>query len=255
MQSELTSERKVFISTELVGQREAGFALAAIAVTAILFIAVLPFASIPLRRVDAFIPSYESALTLCDLITTVLLFGQFVVLRSKAAFALANGYLFTGLIGLTHMLSFPGAFAPAGLFGASQTTIWLYVFWHCGFPLFVIAYALLKGERRQLLVPSLIDRRPGTLIMIGIGVTIAATCGLALLATFLGGILPALIHHNVFTSTYTHIVMGLCGLAVAAMAAVWLKRARTVIDLWLMVVLFAWLFDMALSGIFNTGRY
>jgi hypothetical protein len=43
---------------------------------------------------------------------------------------------------IMHALSFPGLFAPAGLLGAGpQTTAWLYMFWHSGFSLFVMAYA------------------------------------------------------------------------------------------------------------------
>ena len=256
MQRELTSERRIFLSTELVGSREIGLALAAVSVSAVLFVAALPFASMPLGRIDAFIPSYESALTVCDLITAVLLFGQFVVLRSTAAFALACGYLFTALADFAHLLSFPGAFSETGLFGGnSQTTIWLYVFWHGGFPLFVMAYALLKSERRDPAVLNAMDRRPGTAIVIAIAVTLAVICGLAFLSTQLGGIFPALIHHNVYSPTYRIIMTGLCGFCAAAMATVWLKRARTVIDLWLMVVLSIWLFDMALSGLFNSGRF
>ena len=42
------------------------------------------------------------------------------------------------------MLSFPGLFAEGGLLGAGpQTTAWIYMFWHGGFPLLVIGYALL----------------------------------------------------------------------------------------------------------------
>jgi len=43
------------------------------------------------------------------------------------------------------MLTFPGVFAPGGLLGAGlQSTTWIYILWHGGFPIFVIAYALLK---------------------------------------------------------------------------------------------------------------
>ena len=49
---------------------------------------------------------------------------------------------------------FPGVFAPAGLLDAGpQTTAWLYMFWHGGFPLFVIAYAL-HGLRRAVVAPG-----------------------------------------------------------------------------------------------------
>jgi hypothetical protein len=42
-----------------------------------------------------------------------------------------------------HALSFPGVFAETGLLHAGpQTTAWIYAFWHTGFPLFVLGYAL-----------------------------------------------------------------------------------------------------------------
>jgi len=58
---------------------------------------------------------------------------------------IASGHLFTALVVIPWMLTFPGVFAPMGLLGAGlQSTNWLYVLWHAGFPMFVIAYALLK---------------------------------------------------------------------------------------------------------------
>jgi hypothetical protein len=50
MRGELTNERRIFLSTELVGGREVGIALAAIAVSAVPFVAALPFASMPMGR-------------------------------------------------------------------------------------------------------------------------------------------------------------------------------------------------------------
>jgi hypothetical protein len=65
----------------------------------------------------------------------VLLLGQFGFLRSRAMLVLACGYLFTALAATAHMLTFPGLFAPGGLLGAGpQSTAWLYMFWHGGFP-------------------------------------------------------------------------------------------------------------------------
>ena len=46
------------------------------------------------------------------------------------------------MMSIVHGLTFPGVFTPGGLLGAGpQTTAWLYIFWHGGFPLFVVAYA------------------------------------------------------------------------------------------------------------------
>ena len=58
---------------------------------------------------------------------------------------LASGYLFTAIAATTHALSFPGLFTPTGLFNAGpQTTVWLFMVWHGGFPLLALGYALLK---------------------------------------------------------------------------------------------------------------
>ena len=67
------------------------------------------------------------------------------------------GALFTALIVIPWMLTFRGVFAPQGLLGAGlQTTSWLYIVWHAGFPMFVIAYVVLKDRvpARQLWLGS-----------------------------------------------------------------------------------------------------
>src|SRR3982075_353186 len=101
--------------------------------------------TVQLGRIDAFIPAYATAMFVNDSITAVALFAQFSVLRSRALLAISSGYVFTALVLIPWMLTCPGVFAPRGLLGAGlQTTAWLYILWHAGFPAFVIAYALMK---------------------------------------------------------------------------------------------------------------
>src|SRR6266849_4327272 len=147
----LTDERRVFLSTLPAGRGERRLALAAVLASVAVFLAAAPFAKLPLAQIGAFIPIYESALVINDLITAVLLFGQFGILRSRALLVLASGYLLTAFMAVSHALTFPGLFSPTGLLGAGpQGTAWLYMFGHSGFPLLVIAYALLKGEERDV---------------------------------------------------------------------------------------------------------
>ena len=97
----------------------------------------------------AFIPVYQSAIVVNDMVTAGLLLGQYAILRQRPLLVLAGGYLFTGFMAGTHMLTFPGLFAPTGLLGGGdQTTAWLYLFWHGGFPLAVATYALLRAKSR-----------------------------------------------------------------------------------------------------------
>lgn len=107
---------------------------------------MLPFAKNQLGYVFGFIPIYQTALAITDLMTAGLLLSQFRIARSPALLVLGCGYLFTGCMVIPHTLSYPGLFAEFGLLPASgpKTTAWLYMFWHAGFPLVVIAYAWLK---------------------------------------------------------------------------------------------------------------
>src|SRR5215471_16228961 len=131
------------LSNTPASSRDRKIALAVVAVSIVLFAIAVPYAGMPLTPMPAFVASYQSALAVNDLITAVLLFSQFGVLRTRALLMLATGDLFTAPIALAHALTFPGLFAPTGLLGAGpQTTAWLYMIWHGVFPLCVLGYAL-----------------------------------------------------------------------------------------------------------------
>jgi diguanylate cyclase (GGDEF)-like protein len=221
-------------------------------VSVAIFIVILPFVTVPLAHIPAFIPAYESALVTGDLVTAVMLFSQFDILRLKALLVLASGYLFTALIAIAHALSFPGAFSSAGLLGAGpQTTGWLYILWHGGFPLFVILYAWLDGEGGE--------RPPrgatGMAILAGVTAVVALVGGLTIAATTKQDYLPVLMIDEKFTATMTCVVSGCWMLSVIALILLWRRRPHTVLDLWLTVVLCAWLCDIALSAGLNAGRF
>ncbi len=191
----MTDDRQFFLSTLPAGRRERRLALAFVLVSAGIFLAAAPLATIQLAPLPAFIPILETALVIIDLITAVLLFGQFNILRLRALLVLASGFLFTAFITVAHALTFPGVFAPTGLLGAGpQSAAWLYVFWHGGFPLFVIAYALLKDERREPVGSSGLPRsRAGVAIFFSVAAVLLVVCGLTFFATAGRGALPAIL--------------------------------------------------------------
>jgi Membrane-associated sensor, integral membrane domain len=119
-----------------------------------------PLSTFQLRRIDAFVPTYGTAILVKNLIAAVLLFNQFAILRSRASLAIANGYLFAGLMVIPWLLTFPGVFAPGGLLGAGlQSTAWLSALRYLGFPAFVIAYGPSEGCRSaQAIVGGLSGR-------------------------------------------------------------------------------------------------
>ncbi len=248
---ELEAVQRVFVSTLPAGAGERRLATAVVLVSAAIFALAAPFARVPLGQVWPFIPIYQSALAVNDLITAVLLFGQFAFLRSRALLVLAGGYLFTAVMAVLHMLTFPGLFAPAGLLGAGpQTTAWLFMFWHGGFPLCVVVYAWLKDPRGE---PA--GRRAGLAVAGSATAALAAAGALTLLATAGQGALPAIMRGNHYTPAMLGVVTSTWVLSLVALGVLWRRRPHSVLDVWLMVVLCAWIFDIALAAVLNAGRF
>jgi two-component system sensor histidine kinase/response regulator len=252
-ESRSRDERRVFLATLPAERNDRRLALGVVLISAAAFLSVVPFAKVPIGPVWAFIPIYQSALAINDVITAVLLFGQYAFLRSRDVLVLAAGYLFTALMALSHMLTFPGVFAPTGLLGAGpQSTAWMFMFWHSGFPLCVVAYALLKPEGRA---PNEVRGRTGPLVFASLGATLVAVCGFTILATAGQNLLPPTMRGNYFTSAQVVAIWTVWGLSLLALIAVWWRRPHSVLDLWLMVVMCAWLFDIALAGMLNAARF
>jgi len=233
---------------------ELQWAFAVVIISALAVTVAVPFARVPLLKVVAFIPSYESAMAVCDLITAVLLFGRVTRRRSRAFLVLASGYLFNAAIIVMHALTFPGVFSDAGLLGANdQTTAWLYVFWHGGFPLFVLGYALLPerdGDSAYLRKYA-----GGVIVLSAIGVA-AIVAGLTLLATLGHGLLPTIIQAGNFSLLIsTGVSPTILALSALALLALLRRHERTVLDVWLMVVMSIWLFDVTLSAVVSSSRY
>jgi PAS domain S-box-containing protein len=237
------------------GPRESAIAVVVVVVSAVTLALLTPFARVPLARVDAFIPAYEAALVVVDLITAVLLFGQFARARSLPILVLACGYLFDALIIVPHALTFPGIFASQGMFGAGpQTAAWLYFFWHGGFAVFVVAYAVLvqRDDRKGFAATNV----PKGALLVSIAATIGLVFGLTLLAIAGRGFLTPIMNGTDYSMAVTKgISPAICFLCLAALALLWPRRKLSTIDLWLFVVMCAWLCDVVLSAIVGSSRF
>ena len=245
------NDREIFLSTAIATRRDGHAALLAVAVSAVAFAIAVPFAKLQLASLPAFISSYQSALAIISLITAILLFSQFAQTRSRALLCLALGYLFTAPAALLHTLVFPDLYTPTGLFGAGpQTAAWLYMIWHGGFPLFVLAYALGKGDDEARIQGSV-----SRAILCGVAAVFAVLALLTWIAVAHVDALPLLVDQDSSTSTLKAAVAVISLLTSATLLILWVRRPHSVLDLWLMVVLWAWLFDLGLSSIFNAARF
>lgn len=227
-----------------------------LAVAVLLFVAFLltiPYGQRQLARQEDFISIADTLLFLCDLITAALLYAQFSVVRSKGLLALATGYLFTSFIIVPHLLTFPAIFTPTGLLGASlQTTVWLYIFWHLGLPPAATAYALLKGGPDDAM-----EVRASLRSAILASVVAAATlaCSLTWLATAGARFLPRIMIDVTHANSAWRGIAGpsLVALSMTSIVLLW-RRRTSVLDLWLLVVLWAWFIETILLST-TASRY
>jgi len=220
-------------------------AFGVLVVSTLIFLVLAPLAKYKLTAVPAFIPLYQSALVVIDIITAALLLGQMNAEYSRSLAILSFGYLFAALITVAHTLSFPGLFAPNGLLGAGMhTTAWLYMLWHAIFPLFVIAYATMRD--------GALPRGFVALGMLAVAMLVGA---LILLAGEETRLLPNLMQGSGYAPSYLGIVTGVWALNALAIAALWRKPKHNALDLWMIMVMMALMFEIALAAMLNAGRF
>jgi signal transduction histidine kinase/ActR/RegA family two-component response regulator len=217
------------------------------------FIAVVPFVRTHLTAVPAFIPAYESALALSELLTAVLLFLQHHRTGVPRLRILAAGYLFSFMMIIPHELTYPGVFTATGLLGATdQSTAWLYIFWHAGFPLFVLGYVFNSRERTEGQAPQMQLRD----YLLTFGAVLALCTALTWLCT--GGVtsLPVIMRggdYSLLVSTgVSPVVLVLYFLA---LLAVWRESRGTTLDVWMLTAMAVGILDIALSSVLGSARF
>ena len=222
------------------------FAVIALALLAVLATTYLR-ADLPLKPLPGFIPAFISAVIVTDLITAYLLFVHAPLSRRFDLLCLGGAYLFSSSIAIAQLLVFPGVVSVNGLFGAgSQSAVWLWVFWHGGFPALVIAAMIVSWLERR-------GTRFGRPTAIhGFAMTAFVLCvavALEVLVTQFQGVLPPLIHGR----SYIDLARSLPGRLVfllnitALLLVLRVTRGRSVLDLGLGIALLASTIDAVLS--------
>lgn len=233
--------------------RSRRLALGVIIATLAAYLAVIPNAGLPLPRSDSFIPTVFAILFVADLITAVLLYSQFAATGLRPLLVLASGYLFSGLIAVGCVLTFPGAFAPAGLLGAGpQSAAWLNVLWRFGFAASIALYAFRSGKRAntttELAPQSAILWSGGIVFLLVFALTYAAIAGHELLPPMLSGysILPL--------GRYAFGVVTLTN-SLALLLLLVRTRGRSTLNLWVIVVTVALLVESIVRAVFAPERF
>jgi diguanylate cyclase (GGDEF)-like protein len=205
---------------------------------------ILRHSGAALPVVAPFIPIYATTVILVEGLTAFFLAIQFRAMRQAFFGGLAGAYGFVMVTAICQLLIFPGVFSTTGLLGAGpQSAVWLWVFWHAGFPVTVMLALLTRlgwGSRFEAAMP-----RIGTvLIVLGPAAALAA----AYLSIHAGRLLPELIAQNTYSQLRESFAAKLVVVALlsAILLSVLVTRLRDLLSLWVTIALLASLGDTVL---------
>jgi signal transduction histidine kinase len=227
-------------------------ALIVVVVLSVIGIATAPLADLPEARIDVFLPVLQAVLCVVDLISATLLYSQYWIRPRYAGLAIASGYQFSGLFAFAQTLAFPGAYSAAGLIGYRDTAGWIFILWHTVFSTAVLIYALTKERNER---QSKLHRSPTVVIESTIATVIIVTATATFMVSSFPGLLPTLYLNDTQQTAWANAADIYLSLLNIATLTVLFFRRRTILDLWLLVTLFAWLPNFLTSACFTFVRF
>ena len=218
-------------------------------------VVLTPFANSPWPSVPGYMTAFGAAMLVTNVLLAALLFNRGVAERSAATVKLGAAYLYVAIIFLPLMAVFPDAFVPGNLLGAPVSAVWLWSFWHAGFAVLILRYAmdvqrLAQGHHGKRLWP-----------VHECMAVVAAVAVLASVATAGLPWLPALFANGktFFQGPMQLIAWGVLGVNVLALLSVARIRNKTSEQVWLAVGMIAACLDVWLtfhgSNRFSMGWY
>jgi diguanylate cyclase (GGDEF)-like protein len=215
--------------------------------------AALAFGRGAVPDIPGFLPILTTITVVMEFITAYVFLGYFSTTRVVSALFLGASYLFVGLISITTLLTFPGAFTEGGLFGADgQTVAYLWLCMHGGFPALVWVSTLFSARRSMLEF----GRRQTMLAALAViaGCTLSGML-LPLVLIHLGQALPILSSVGWFSEAVRWSALpAICAVDALVIARLVFGAKRpNVTNLWLGVALFALLLDSVIT-LFGVGE-
>jgi signal transduction histidine kinase len=255
MLTELARDKEVpaLIASTPASAQQRRIAFGVVIFLSVVFVAITPFATIQVARVNAFIPVVHSIVCFADLVTAVFLFAQYSIQPQRALLALASGYIVSGLFAFFNSLDFPGAYSATGLLsGTPSGASWLFFFYRIIFALAVITYVLLKDGNES--ANHLEKVKPARAIALTIACALAVIAGLTW-TLIADAVLPSLYVDATRQTSFTHSLAGWVWLLNAIALVLLFVRSRTILDVWLVVMVFVSLPDLTLAFFYSAVRF
>jgi two-component sensor histidine kinase len=175
-------------------------------------LALLPFATRGGPELPGIIPFFVAGVLTTELTTSFLLFASFRQGRSLSLLLLACAYLYSGLMALPHLLTFPGALVAGGpIIGGPQSTATIFLLWILGYAALASLAVLMHFSFRNRRLPQ---RKTTPAIAIAVALVVAVVGLLALVAIAFADLLPSLIEG----SRWSSLNLALNSLSVAMLA-------------------------------------
>ena len=222
------------------------FAAGAVSATiVVLAVVALRSARIQLPEVRPFLPIFLTMVVLFEGLTGYLLLQRARLAGAPFYGVLAGAYLFAAVVAGVQLPTFPGLFSDAGLLGAGpQTAVWLWTFWHSGYPLLV----LLAGAGWRLYERTPPQTPAATALAALRWVGPLAAVAVVPLCVWGTSLLPALIQGGAYANLVHILGVPVIGAnAVALIGYLALTRLRRSMDVWVAVALVVSLADVVLT--------
>jgi diguanylate cyclase (GGDEF)-like protein len=206
---------------------------------------LLPESRTAMPVIQPFVPMYATTEFLLSGFTAYFLAIQFRTSREPFLAALAGAYGFVVVVATVQVLIFPGAFSANGLLGANtQSAAWMWLIWHTGYPIFILAALMVQAVRIGRGGSGILNKL-SQLLMIGGPLTAAALAWVVLAGS---GWLPHLIagdsYRGAAGTPAAPVVLAMNILAI--LACVRITRLRDLLSLWVAVALLTSLCDAVL---------
>lgn len=220
-----------------------------LATSVLVLVLIAPYAGHKLTHLAVVLPAYAAAVLVIELVTAIFLLALFYVQPSRAILFLAAGYLFSGTLVAPWVLTFPGVFSSLGIEESIQSAAAFAALKRLGFPLFVLAYAVLPDRRlpRRWVTSWIMGTVASVLAFIAMAswLILADESGLHLSSAFMTDALtPGLLWRFIPPIAIALYLAGIIALA---------ARHRTVLDLWLVVVLGTLLIEIVQISYLGAG--
>lgn len=216
-----------------------------------LMLAIVPWAALQGPALPTSVAVFTTGMVVAELATAFLLAGQIYREPDWSILLIACAYLYSALMAIAHILTFPGAIVPnETVFGGIQLTSYVYNAWRIGFAAFILIAMLIGTGNAPRKSPAW---RTTVVIVL---LAVAATVSLGVTGAWLAeSSLPVVVAIGRFTTLGLVASWVALGLGVVGLTAIAIRtRGRTVLHIWLLLAMTTFCGDMVI-GTVGGGRF